>query len=133
MFAFVLSHSRSVAERSFNKEVEVENLKKVSLISQPLVYDHVYDHVMSSRKLLTKLKVSNDLVQSCRLAYSSYVKAMKDFKKAKVNNEKNQKQQLKINRIAEVTEKKRAVKSSIKILEQDTESYSIAAEEKSDF
>ena len=36
MFVFVLSHGQSVAERGFsiNKEVEVENLKKVSLISQ---------------------------------------------------------------------------------------------------
>ena len=36
MFVFVLFHGQSVAERSFsiNKEGEVENLKKVSLISQ---------------------------------------------------------------------------------------------------
>ena len=48
MFVFVLSYGQSVAERGFsiNKEVEVENYKKVSLISQRLVYDHV----MSSRK-----------------------------------------------------------------------------------
>ena len=36
VFVFVLSHGQSVVERAFsiNKEVEVENLKKVSLISQ---------------------------------------------------------------------------------------------------
>ena len=36
MFVFVLSHGQSVAEKGFsiNEEVEVENLKKVSLISQ---------------------------------------------------------------------------------------------------
>ena len=36
MFVFVLFRGQSVAERSFSidKEVEVENLKKVSLISQ---------------------------------------------------------------------------------------------------
>ena len=36
MFVFVLSHGQNVVERGFsiNKEVEVENLKKVSLISQ---------------------------------------------------------------------------------------------------
>ena len=81
MFVFVLSHGPSVAERGFsiNKEVEVENLKKVSLISQWLVYDHV----LSSGKSLTEFKVSNDLVKSCRLPYSCYVKAMEDFKKGK--------------------------------------------------
>ena len=119
-----------MAERGFsiNKEVEVENLKKVSLISQRLVYDHF----MSSAKSLTEFKVSNDLVKSCRLAHSRYVKAMEDFKKAKINNGKNQKRKLKMNEFAEVTEKKRAVESCMKSFEPDIESYSIAAEEKSD-
>ena len=31
----------------------------------------------------------NNLVESCMLAHSQYVKAMKDFKKVKVNNEKS--------------------------------------------
>lgn len=36
MFVFALPHGQNVVERGFiiNKEVEVENLKKVSLISQ---------------------------------------------------------------------------------------------------
>ena len=87
---------------------------------------------MSSRKSLTEFKVSNDLVKSCRLAHSRYVKAMVDFKKAKVNNEKNRKRKLKMNEIAEATEKKGVVESCIKSLEPDIEIYSIAAEEKSD-
>ena len=130
MFLFVLSHSQSVAERGFsiNKEVEVENVKKVSLISQRLVYDHV----MSSGKSLSDFKVSNDLVKSCRLAPSHYVKAMEDFKKVKVNDEKNRKQKLKINEIAELTKKKRAVEFCMKSLEPGIESYGTAAEEKSD-
>lgn len=78
MFVFVLSHGQNVVERSFsiNKEVEVENLKKVSLISQWLVHDHV----MSSGKSLTEFKVSNNLLKSHRLAHSCYVKAVEDFK-----------------------------------------------------
>ena len=77
---------------------------------------------MSSGKSLTEFKVSNDLVKSCRLAHSRYVKAMEDFKKAKVNNEKNRKRRLKMNEIVEVTEKKRAIESCIKSLEPDIES-----------
>ena len=80
MFAFVLSNGQSVAERDFsiNEEVEVENLTKVSLISQLLVYDHI----TSSGKSLTEFKVSNNLVKSCRLAGSCYVNALGDFIKA---------------------------------------------------
>ena len=77
---------------------------------------------MSSGKSLTEFKVSNDLVKSCRLAHSRYVKAMEDFKKAKVNNEKNRKRRLKMNEIVEVTEKKRAIESCTKSLEPDIES-----------
>ena len=57
MLVFVLPHGQSVAERVFsiNNEVEVDNLKKVSLISQRLVYEFA---------------VSNDLVKSCKLTYS---------------------------------------------------------------
>ena len=57
MLVFVFSHGQSVAERVFsiNNKVEVDNLKKVSLISQRLVYEFA---------------VSNDLVKSCKLTYS---------------------------------------------------------------
>ena len=113
---------------SINKEGEVENLKKVSLISQR----QVYDHAMSRGTPLTEFTVSNSLVKSRRLAHSQFVKAIRDFKKAKVIDEKNWKQNLKMNEIAEVTEKKQAVESCIKSLEPDIDSYSIAAEDKSD-
>ena len=57
---------------------------------------------------------------------------MEDFKKTKVNNEKNRKRKRKMIEIAEVTEKKRTAESCITILEPDIESYRIAAEEKID-
>ena len=66
------------------------------------------------------------------MAHSCYVKVMEDFKKVKVNDEKNRKRKLRMNEIVEVTEKKRAVESCIKSLEPDIQSYSIAAEEKID-
>ena len=75
---------------------------------------------------------SNDLVKSCMLAHSQYVKAMKDFKKVKVNNEKSWKRKPKLIKIAEVTEKKRAVKYCTQSLKPGIESYSITAEEGSD-
>ena len=56
----------------------------------------------------------------------------KVFKKAKVNNEKNWKWKLKMNEIAGVTEKTKAVASTIKNLEPDIVGCSIAAEEKID-
>ena len=49
---------------------------------------------------------------------------MEGFKKAKVNNEKNQKRKRKMIEIAEVFEKKRAVESCIKSLEPGIEIYS---------
>ena len=71
-------------------------------------------------------------MKSCRLLHSRYVKAVEDFKKAKVNDEKNLNQKHKMIEIVEDTEQKRAVESSIKSLEPNIKSYSIAAEEKSD-
>ena len=61
---------------------------------------------MSSGTPLTEFTVSNSIVKSRRLAHSQFVKAIRDFKKAKVIDEKNWKQNLKMNEIAEVTEKK---------------------------
>ena len=66
-------------------------------------------------------------MRSCSLADSRYVKALKDFQKAKINEEKNRKRKFIMNEISEVTEKEKTVKSCIKSLERDIESYSIAA------
>ena len=44
---------------------------------------------MKKRSWMCVLPNSNDLVKSCRLDHSRYVKATEDFKKAKVNDEKN--------------------------------------------
>ena len=63
---------------------------------------------------------------------SRYVKAVEDFKKAKVNDEKSLNQKHKMIEIVEDTKQKRAVESSIKSLGLNIKSYSIAAEEKSD-
>lgn len=71
-------------------------------------------------------------MESCMLAHSQYVKVMKDFKKVKVNNEKSWKRKPKLIKIAEVTEKKRAVKYCTQSLKPGIESYSITAEEGSD-
>ena len=57
---------------------------------------------------------------------------MEDFKKAKVNDEKNPKWKHKLIEIAKVTEKKSTVESCIKPLESDIENYGIGPEEKSD-
>ena len=57
-----------MAERDFSidKEVEVENIKNVSLISQRMVYDLA----MSSGTPFTEGTISNGLLKSSSMAHS---------------------------------------------------------------
>lgn len=79
-----MSHGQSMAERDFSidKEVEVENIKNVSLISQRMVYDLA----MSSGMPFTEGTISNGLLKSSSMAHSWYVKAMENFIKGKIND-----------------------------------------------
>ena len=81
-----LSHGQSAVERGFsiNKELLVENLEKVPLVSQRMVYDHV----MSTENPLTEYYISNDLLKSCRLAHSRYTAALEVNKNALIKGRK---------------------------------------------
>ena len=127
---FVLSHGQAAVERgiSVNKELLTENLEEVSLISQRLVYDHINDSGLS----ITKIPLPNELLKSCKLAHSRYNSALENQKLKVSKDENKRKRKLKMEEIADVKEKKRAVESFIKSLEGDIETYSLAAEKDND-
>ena len=106
-----LSHGQSAVECGFsvNKELLVENLKKVSIVNQRIVYDHF----IASEVKLNEFPISNELLKSCKLAHSRYIAALEENKKSVISDEKT---------------RKRKMKSD----EADIETYSIAAEEKND-
>ena len=127
---FILSHGQAAVERGFsvNKELLVENLQQTSLISQRLICDYV----SYFSKPIPEIPLTNDLMKSCRLARSRYVAALEEKRNETVSLEKSRKRKLKLEEIAEVKEKKRALEGAIKSLETDIEAYSIAAEKEND-
>ena len=109
---------------SVNKEILVENLQELSLVSQR----RVADYVQYIDKPIWEIPLPNDLLKSCKQAYSHYFAALEKKKTEKAENEKDLKRKLKREEIAAVGEKRRALESTIRSLESDIESYSIAAE-----
>ena len=119
---FTLSHGQAAVERGFsvNKELLVENLQQLSLVSQRIVSDYLTDF----GKSIIKVPLTNALLKSCQLAHSRYTTALEMNKNEAHAQEKDRKRKLKVEEIAEVKEKKRA-------LETDIEKYSFAAEKES--
>ena len=87
---FTLSHGHASVERGFsvNKELLVENLQKVSLVSQRIVYDYFF----STEKMISEFQISNELIKSCKLAHTQYTQALETNKKTTVQCEKRQKE-----------------------------------------
>ena len=108
-----------------NKELLVENLQKVSLVSQRIVYDYFF----STEKTLSEFQISNELIKSCKLAHTQYTQSIETNKKTIVQCEKDRKRKLKMEEIATVKEKKQALEPCVKSLQVDIEKYSIEAEE----
>ena len=86
---FVLSHSQSAIECGFsvNKDLLVENLGEQSHIGQSLFYD--YSTSLDTN--IYKYMIPNNLVKSCKLAYSKYKIALevkKENAKASENDRK---------------------------------------------
>ena len=69
---FILPHGQASVERGFsvNKELLIENLEEVSIVSERIVYDHVCD------LSVTDVLFSNDLLKSCKLSHSRYANAL---------------------------------------------------------
>ena len=126
---FTLSHGQAPVERGFsvNKELQVENLQQLSLVSQRIVSNYLTDF----GKSITKVPLTNAFLKSCQLAHSRYATALEMNKNEAHAQEKDRKRKLKIEEIAEVKEKKRALEAAIQSLETDTEKYSFAAEKES--
>ena len=119
---FTLSHGQAAVERRFsvNKELFVENLQQISLISQRLICDYFADFL----KPISEILLTNKMVKSFWLSHSRYIAALERKRNATVSQEKNLKQKLKLEEIAEVKEK-RALEAAINSLETSIEEYSI--------
>ena len=126
-----LSHGQAAVERGFsvNKEVLVENMQELSLVSQRQVGDYLH-HV---GKPISEVPMPNDLLKSCKLAHSRYLAALEKQKVEVVQEAKNLKRKLKREEIANVREKKRVLETTIQSMESDIETYSIAAEKEQKF
>ena len=68
------------------------------------------------------------MLKSYQLTHSGYVAALEKKENATVSQKKSLKRSLKLEEVAEVKEKKRALEAAIKSHETDIEQYSIAAE-----
>ena len=92
----------------------------------------VYHHVLCTEKFITKLLMTNDLLQSVKLAHLKDTTTLEEKKSKLKEGEKDQKRKLKLEEIAEIKVKKRVLESCMESLESNIEKYSIYAEEKSD-
>ena len=125
---FTLSHGQADVDWGFsvNKELLVENLQQTSLISQRLICDYVSNF----SKPIPEIPLTNEMLKSCQLAHSRYVVALEKKRNATVSREKSLKWKLKLEEIAEVKEKKRALEAAIKNFETDIEEYSLKLKKK---
>ena len=126
---FTLSHGQAAVEIGFlvNKELLVENLYQLSLVSKSIVSDYLTDF----GKAIIKVPLTNAVLKSCQLVHSRYSTALKVNKNEAHSQEKDRRRKFKIEEIAEVKEKKRTLESAIQSLETDIEKYSFAVEKES--
>ena len=120
---FKMCHGQSSVERGFrvNKELLATNLKQHLIIGQRLVYDAI-------NYLDTKLydfKISNDLFESCKLAYSRYVQVLGKQKEDQVVDNKSLKRKLIQEKVTEIKHKKMLVEEPIKAIDGDVENLCV--------
>ena len=94
------------------KPLLVENLHKESIVCQRMIYDHVN----STQKSITKIPITNTILKSCKLAHLRYATALKEKKEKSDLEMKNRKWKLKMDKIAQVEEKKKALESRWKLI-----------------
>ena len=86
---FILSHGQSQTECgcSISKEILIENLRELSLISQRILYNHMKD----SGDDLANFVISRDLAMSCKGAHKRYAAALEAKREEEQKNkaEKN--------------------------------------------
>ena len=90
---FTLSHRQAAVERGFsvNKELLVENLQQLSLVSQRIVSNYLTDF----GKSIIKVPLTNTFLKSCQLAHSRYTTALEMTKNEAHTQEKDRKRKLK--------------------------------------
>ena len=95
-----LSHRQAAVEREFsvNKELLVENLQQLSLVSQGIVSYYLTDF----EKSIIKVPLTNALLKSYQLGHSRYTTMLEMNKNEAYAQGKDLKRQLKIEEIAEV-------------------------------
>ena len=102
----VLSHGQASVERGFsvNKEVEVENLMKQSVVAQRGVCEAV-----KSAGGVSEIKLVNELMTSCSLARQRYTAHLEKAKELKKSEEQKQKRKAVLDEIDEIKAKKKEV------------------------
>ena len=128
---FTLSHGQAAVERGFsvNKEVLVENLEQLSLVSQRLVYDHM---TFGQSAQLQDFKIERQLLLSCKSAHARYKEALEENKKVVIVNDKASKRKMIQEEISDIKKRKVVVEKCILSLESDIEKYSSDAEKEQD-
>jgi hypothetical protein len=98
----VLSHGQASVERGFsvNKEVEVENLMKQSVVAQRVVCEAV-----KSAGGVSEIKLVNELMTSCSLARQRYTAHLEKAKELKKSEEQKQKRKAVLDEIDEIKAK----------------------------
>lgn len=118
----LLSHDQASVERGFsiNKELEVENLRHVSLISQRLIVDHIH-----SVGGVLNVEITKELIYFASGARQRYMAHLKEDKKRKVVSEKRKSD---MDLITELKQKKRRLEIDIDSLTKSADEYADKAE-----
>lgn len=130
-FVCVLSHGQAPIERGFNvnKEVQVENLMKESLISQRIVYDQL----RSSESKIHEIPIPRQLILSCKSAHQRYAQSLEEKRKVSGDEQKSQKRKLKQEEIICVKRQKSDVEHAVVALKAEIEQFSVEAATKPTF
>ena len=126
IFVFVLLHGQSAVERRFsvNKEIMVDNMQQLSLISQRVVYDHF----LSQKLKIHELPLSRKLLKSCMVAHQNYLSELRENKSYVKNEELVKKRKLIQDDIVEIKRKKGNTEECISSLAKEADNLSYAAE-----
>ena len=89
---FTLSHGQAAVERGFlvNKELLVENLYQLSLVSKSIVSDYLTDF----GKAIIKVPLTNVVLKSSQLVHSRYSTALKMNKNDAHSQEKDRQRKI---------------------------------------
>ena len=110
-FVFVLPHGQRNIERGFNinKEILIDNLQEMALLSQHMVYDHMH----ASGKEPHDFDIERGRLLSCRGSHARYMEDLEQYKKNDAENIHGNKRKLLSDELTEVKKHKSDEKASI--------------------